>query len=151
MQQTHWSKNFCGMYGFSAKSSVPTLNILRLLIRCLESLWNFVSSEVSNIPNSNAMLLMQEWIKTHLYWRKKPKIFTKILKKKRHKEISRNFSEFVEKTVIIRKIAFSFIIWIIFLNYIVLVNKSRITNIQFFWLKSVPKYFFLAVTKRITS
>ena len=29
-----------------------------------------------------------------------------------------------------------------------LLNKSQITNIQFFWLKSVPKYFFLAVTKK---
>ena len=33
MQQTHWSKNFCGMYGFSARSNSTPLNILGLLMR----------------------------------------------------------------------------------------------------------------------
>ena len=35
LQQIHWSKLLCGIYGFMAKSSVSRLNILRLLIRFL--------------------------------------------------------------------------------------------------------------------
>ena len=33
LQQIHWSKLLCGMYGFTAKWSIPTLNICQILMR----------------------------------------------------------------------------------------------------------------------
>ena len=33
LQQIHWSKPLCGMYGLTAKSSAPTLNICQILMR----------------------------------------------------------------------------------------------------------------------
>ena len=35
LQQIHWSKLLCGMYGFMAKSSVSRLNICQILMRLL--------------------------------------------------------------------------------------------------------------------
>ena len=37
LQEIHWSKLLCGMFGFSAKSSVTTLNILQLSIRFIKT------------------------------------------------------------------------------------------------------------------
>ena len=33
LQQIHWSKLLCGMYGFTAKSSISRLNICQILMR----------------------------------------------------------------------------------------------------------------------
>ena len=35
LQQIHWSKLLCGMYGLTAKLSVARLNICQILMRCI--------------------------------------------------------------------------------------------------------------------
>ena len=35
LQEIHWNKLLCGMYGFTAKLSVPRLNICQILMKCI--------------------------------------------------------------------------------------------------------------------
>ena len=54
LQQIHWSKLLCGMYGLTAKSSVPRLNICQLLMRLfwVANVWHcFIHLEVIFLRN----------------------------------------------------------------------------------------------------
>ena len=53
LQQIHWSKLLCGMHGFTPKSSISRLNILRLLIRFTfrSIIWIFTEGEGDGIQS----------------------------------------------------------------------------------------------------
>ena len=66
LQQIHWSKLLCGMYGLTAKSSVATMNICQLLMICPESRvfcsWNSGSSLQINQASTKRTLFLHYFL-----------------------------------------------------------------------------------------
>ena len=94
LQQIHWSKLLCGMYGLTAKSSVPRLNICQLLMRLfwVANVWHcFIHLEVIFLRNfssfSTSVLFYRgsrgRWIENK-FWSKSASVLLCCLWKFRH-------------------------------------------------------------------
>ena len=68
LQQIHWSKLLCGMYGLMAKSSVPRLNVCQILMRYRGSLIFFKNRTKLKIPSKIKPLKKSHiWLESRFY------------------------------------------------------------------------------------